>query len=139
MPYRKHAGVSTDESSGSFATLTRGPLGGARLVASDESGRAQAVAVVRLVAREFALSNREAEVLAAAAWGRSTKETAADLYLSAKTIEYYWKQILDKFSRRSRLEVMSLLFRRACDVQASAAVGLQTSEQARSRTKAGES
>lgn len=138
MPSRKSVGVRTDESLRPSAGLST-PLDGERLLAGDETGRARVAAVVRLVARDFALSNREAEVLAAAAWGRSTKETAADLCLSAKTIEYYWKQILDKFSRPSRLEVMSLLFRRACDAQASAMVGSQTREQALPRKKAGRS
>ena len=104
--------------------------------AGDECDRARAAAVIRLIAREFALSTREVDVLGAAVWGRSTKETAADLRLSAKTVEYYWKKILEKFSRRSRLEVISLLFRRAFALQASALTGSQTNEHAPPQKKA---
>jgi DNA-binding CsgD family transcriptional regulator len=72
-----------------------------------------AIAVTRVV-REFGLSAREAEVLAALSEGRCTKEIAADLGLSRKTIEYFWTRIYAKLRCASQVEVMALLLRRAC-------------------------
>jgi DNA-binding NarL/FixJ family response regulator len=47
------------------------------------------------------ISNREREVLQLVAEGRSTKEIAATLYVSVKTIETHRKQIMDKLNVHS--------------------------------------
>ena len=47
------------------------------------------------------ISNREREVLQLVAEGRSTKEIAATLYVSIKTIETHRKQIMDKLNVHS--------------------------------------
>lgn len=70
--------------------------------------------VVTRVVSEFALSAREAEVLAALSKGRCTKEIAAELGLSTKTVEYFWTRIYSKLRCASQVEVMALLLGRAC-------------------------
>jgi DNA-binding NarL/FixJ family response regulator len=65
------------------------------------------------VAREFALTKREGQVLRAAARGRSTKEIAFQIGVSGKAIEYFWRRLFDKLGCRSQIEVMALLLRRA--------------------------
>jgi DNA-binding NarL/FixJ family response regulator len=75
---------------------------------------AAAVAVVACVAREFHLSRRETQVLLAAAVGQCTKQMAADLGISGKTVEYFWSRIFKKLRCKSQLEVMALLLSRAC-------------------------
>jgi DNA-binding CsgD family transcriptional regulator len=74
------------------------------------------VAVTSAVAREFALSDREEQVLLSAAVGKCTKETALHLGISGKTVEYFWARVFRKMGCRSQLEVMSLLLRRASSV-----------------------
>jgi DNA-binding CsgD family transcriptional regulator len=56
------------------------------------------------------LSAREVAVLAAAARGLDTKATAAQLGLSAKTVDEYWRRVYRKLGCRSRIEVLSRLF-----------------------------
>jgi DNA-binding CsgD family transcriptional regulator len=69
--------------------------------------------VASAVALDFGLSNREAEVLAAAASGLSTKETAVKLSIRGKTVEYFWAKIFKKLGCCSKLEAMAILLRRA--------------------------
>jgi DNA-binding NarL/FixJ family response regulator len=51
--------------------------------------------------RQNRMSNREREVLQLVAEGRSTREIAATLYVSIKTIETHRKQIMDKLNVHS--------------------------------------
>ena len=53
-----------------------------------------------------ALSGREEEVLRAVAWGRSSKEIAAELGLSTKTVESYKASALEKLQLRSREDIV---------------------------------
>jgi DNA-binding NarL/FixJ family response regulator len=69
------------------------------------------------VAREFRLTQRERQVLRYAAGGRSIKEIAFHMRVSARDIEYFWRRIFDKLNCRSQLRVMALLLRRACRKQ----------------------
>jgi DNA-binding CsgD family transcriptional regulator len=71
--------------------------------------------VVTSVTVEFHLSPRETQVLFAAAVGQSTKETAADLGISHKTVEYFWSRIFNKLHCRSQMEVMAILLSDACE------------------------
>jgi DNA-binding NarL/FixJ family response regulator len=57
------------------------------------------------------LSAREREVLQLLAEGRSTKETAARLHVSVKTIETHRKQIMDKLDIRSVAELTKYAIR----------------------------
>jgi DNA-binding NarL/FixJ family response regulator len=83
------------------------------LVVSPDIDDCNPAGVLANVAREFLLSKREAEVLAAAALGRCTKEIAFDLGITGKAVEYFWTRIYRKLNCRSQMEVMSFLFRRA--------------------------
>lgn len=58
-----------------------------------------------------ALSPREREVLQLMAEGRSTKQIAADLYLSAKTIETHRKHIMEKLELYSVAELTKYAIR----------------------------
>jgi DNA-binding NarL/FixJ family response regulator len=71
-------------------------------------------AVASSVAREFKFTRRESQVLRHAAQGRSIKEIAFQMQVSARDIEYFWRRIFDKLHCRSQLRVMALLLRRAC-------------------------
>lgn len=57
------------------------------------------------------LSAREREVLQLLAEGRSTKETAARLHVSVKTVETHRKQIMDKLDIRSVAELTKYAIR----------------------------
>jgi DNA-binding CsgD family transcriptional regulator len=70
--------------------------------------------VAAAVAREFAFTPRESQVLRHAACGKSIKEIAFQLGVSAGDIEYFWRRIFAKLGCGSQLCVMALLLRRAC-------------------------
>jgi DNA-binding CsgD family transcriptional regulator len=70
--------------------------------------------VVGWVSDRYGLTRRESQVLASAAEGNCTKETAVVLGVSAKTVEYFWARLYAKLRCRSQLEVMALLLRHAC-------------------------
>ena len=57
------------------------------------------------------LSAREREVLQLLAEGRATKEVAAELHLSVKTVESHRKQIMDKLEIRSIAELTKYAIR----------------------------
>ncbi|MCB2230449.1 response regulator transcription factor [bacterium] len=57
------------------------------------------------------LSAREREVLQLVAEGRSTKEIAAQLHISVKTVESHRKQIMDKVKARSVAELTKYAIR----------------------------
>lgn len=67
--------------------------------------------LVRQVADGFHLSRREEEVLVGATRGNITKETAAELGLSVKTVEYFWSRIYSKLDCHSQTEVLAMLLR----------------------------
>ena len=69
--------------------------------------------VARKVAQELALSPRETEVLLAVAAGKCIKETAADLGVSEKSIQYFWARIFAKSGCASQVQVLALLLRHA--------------------------
>lgn len=58
-----------------------------------------------------ALTPREREVLQLLAEGKSTKQIAASLYLSVKTIESFRKQIMDKLNLRTVAELTKYAIR----------------------------
>jgi DNA-binding CsgD family transcriptional regulator len=57
------------------------------------------------------LSDREREIVTLVAEGRSNKEVAATLFLSAKTIEHHLSRAYGKLGIRSRVELASLVAR----------------------------
>jgi DNA-binding NarL/FixJ family response regulator len=71
--------------------------------------QASLVAEIAGFSARFRLSEREMQVLQGAAEGRSMKESAAELGLSAKTVEDYWSRIYTKTRRRSQLGVVARL------------------------------
>lgn len=71
--------------------------------------------LVKQVADRFRLSQREEEVLAGGACGNCTKETAAELGLSMKTIEYFWSRIYAKLNCHSQAQVLAMLLRDVLD------------------------
>jgi DNA-binding CsgD family transcriptional regulator len=72
------------------------------------------VGIAAAVARDFGLTKREREVLRHAARGRSTKEIAFAMGVSAGDIGYFWRRIFARLGCDSQLRVMALLLRRAC-------------------------
>jgi len=52
------------------------------------------------------LSSREEQVLRSVAWGRSSKEIAAELGLSTKTVESYKATAVEKLHLRSRADIV---------------------------------
>jgi DNA-binding CsgD family transcriptional regulator len=72
-----------------------------------------AAAVALRVAEELGLSRRETEVLLAVAAGKCIKETAADLGVSEKAVQYFWARIFVKSGCASQVQVLALLLRHA--------------------------
>ena len=68
----------------------------ADVVLDDYINRMNDEAPVRSTGKSRALSPREREVLQLVAEGQSTKEIAAELHLSGKTVETHRRQIMDK-------------------------------------------
>jgi DNA-binding NarL/FixJ family response regulator len=66
------------------------------------------------VARDFGLTERERQVLAAASEGRCMKRIANDLGITDKAVQYFWVRIYEKAGCTSQIEVMALLLRYAC-------------------------
>lgn len=52
------------------------------------------------------LSQREEQVLRLIAWGKSNKEVAAQLGISAKTAEFYKAGAVEKLQLRSRTDIL---------------------------------
>jgi DNA-binding NarL/FixJ family response regulator len=61
--------------------------------------------------QQIELSKREREVLQLIAEGKSTKEIAATLYVSVKTVETHRKQIMDKLDIHSIAELTKYAIR----------------------------
>jgi DNA-binding CsgD family transcriptional regulator len=76
--------------------------------------------LVRLLAQEKQLSEREAEVvLWGAGRGLSMKEIASRLRISVKAVEYVWTRVYAKLGCETQLEAGSLLVQRALDARRS--------------------
>ena len=54
------------------------------------------------------LTAREAEVLALLAQGRTNREIAARLFISAKTVEHHVSRVLAKLGARTRAEAVAV-------------------------------
>lgn len=85
-------------------------------------------AIVAAVVRTYRLSPQEARILQAVSRGQTSNEVAFDLGISRRTVDYYWRQIFNKLSCRSQLEVMALLLRRATGAADSAEIRRQETE-----------
>lgn len=66
--------------------------------------------VAPLVALAYGLSDRESQVVRLCMQGRSTKEMAGDLHVSAFTVQDHLKAIFDKTGVRSRNELVGQIF-----------------------------
>ncbi len=69
--------------------------------------------VIQALSLEHSLSSRETEILSAAARGRSTKEIAAELGISRKTVEFFWTRLYQKLNCHSQLEATAIVLERA--------------------------
>jgi DNA-binding CsgD family transcriptional regulator len=66
--------------------------------------------VAPLVALAYGLTERESQVVRLCIQGRSTKEMAGDLHVSAYTVQDHLKSIFDKTGVRSRNELVGQIF-----------------------------
>lgn len=66
--------------------------------------------VAPLIALAYGLTERETQIVQLCMQGRSTKEMAGDLHLSAYTVQDHLKSIFDKTSVRSRNELVGQIF-----------------------------
>jgi DNA-binding CsgD family transcriptional regulator len=66
--------------------------------------------VAPIIMQAYGLTDREAELVGCVVKGLSTKEIAADLCLSAYTVQDYLKSVFEKFGVRSRRELVARLF-----------------------------
>jgi DNA-binding CsgD family transcriptional regulator len=66
--------------------------------------------VAPLVALAYGLTERESQVVRLCMQGRSTKEMAGDLHMSAYTVQDHLKSIFDKTGVRSRNELVGQIF-----------------------------
>lgn len=97
--------------SGSWLLLYGTPLAGAgdartAVILQPSAGNE----VAPLVALAYALSERECQVVRLCMEGRSTKQMAAALHVSAYTIQDHFKSIFDKTGVRSRNELVGQIF-----------------------------
>jgi DNA-binding CsgD family transcriptional regulator len=69
--------------------------------------------VVLAIAKQFGLSPREIEIVMRSSTGVGTKEVAADLGCSAKTVDEHWRRILKKAGFASRWEIGAEVLARA--------------------------
>jgi DNA-binding NarL/FixJ family response regulator len=72
--------------------------------------RAQAVTIAPLIVQAYGLSERERQVMQFMLQGLSTKEIAAELYISPYTVQDHFKAIFDKVGVRSRRELVGQVF-----------------------------
>jgi len=88
-------------------SLTAGdPTGRAAVIVE----RAQAVEIAPLIVQAYGLSERESQVMQFMLQGLSTKEIAAELYISPYTVQEHFKTIFDKVGVRSRRELVGQVF-----------------------------
>lgn len=71
---------------------------------------AKAAEIAPIIVSAYRLSEREAEVTRLILHGLSTKEIAAEMYLSAYTVQDYLKSIFDKVGVRSRRQLAARLY-----------------------------
>ena len=71
---------------------------------------AKAAEIAPIIVSAYRLSDREAEVTRLILHGLSTKEIAAEMYLSAYTVQDYLKSIFDKVGVRSRRQLAARLY-----------------------------
>lgn len=86
---------------------------GHRAVAVADDLHCGPAVVARRVAQQLSLSRRETEVLLAVAAGKCIKETAADLGVGEKAVQYFWGRIFAKSGCASQVQVLALLLRHA--------------------------
>src|SRR5688500_10889840 len=103
-------------------------------VESSEGKTPLVVALARFAAR-YRLSQRELQVLHCAGKGWSMKESAAELKISAKTVEDYWSRICAKTKRRSRLAVLARLLEWMAGELAAGAGGAEPARSARNASR----
>jgi DNA-binding CsgD family transcriptional regulator len=77
-----------------------------------------AAEVARRVAQELALSRRETQVLVSVSLGKCIKETAAELAVSEKAVQYFWARIFAKSGCTSQVQVLALLLRHVINAYA---------------------
>ncbi|NMC42923.1 MAG: response regulator transcription factor [candidate division Zixibacteria bacterium] len=97
------AAIRTVASGGIFLSRSINDVVVRRYVAAARGGEATTDSI---------LSPREREVLQLLAEGKSTKETAASLHVSIKTVETHRKQIMDKLDIHSIAELTKYAIRR---------------------------
>jgi two-component system NarL family response regulator/two-component system response regulator DesR len=66
-----------------------------------------------VIREENPLTPREQEILRAAAFGKTTKEITAELYLSSGTVRNYISEILRKLDAKNRIEAVSIAEKKA--------------------------
>lgn len=71
---------------------------------------AKATEIAPIIVSAYRLSERETEVTRLILHGLSTKEIAAEMYLSAYTVQDYLKSIFDKVGVRSRRQLAARLY-----------------------------
>lgn len=71
---------------------------------------AQPVTIAPLIVAAYGLSERERQVMQLMVQGLSTREIAAELYLSPYTVQEHFTAIFDKVGVRSRRELVGRLF-----------------------------
>jgi len=66
--------------------------------------------IAPIIVSAYRLSEREAEVTRRILQGLSTKEIAAEMFLSAYTVQDYLKSVFDKVGVRSRRQLAARLY-----------------------------
>ena len=82
--------------------------------------------ITPLIVEAYELSKREGEITQCVARGLSTAEIAAQLHISAHTVQDHLKAIFDKLGVRSRREVVGQLFAQQYQPRIVAGAGLDT-------------
>lgn len=92
----------------SWVVLRGAPLGAGRAVVTVE--RAGPPEVASIISAALGLTDREVDVVAGVLQGRSTKEIAGDLHLSAYTVQDHLKSVFAKADVNSRRELVAEVF-----------------------------
>ena len=94
--------ASTSPVAESISTSATGEIDGAEAISSEE-------VVFALLADDYGLTRREAEVLPYLARGRSAKVIAEALFVSESTIRTHTRRILEKTCLHSKQELIDLV------------------------------